>query len=237
MAEEPALSVLLPVHDVENTLLGTVMEILDLLPELTPRFEVIVVDDGSADDTVALADELAARYPQVKVISHPRPLGREAAIQTGLAASRGDVIFLRDEDSKLMLGEIHKLWQAMEEHQRVLGRAAVRRWSSWMGWRRRKYEGGFRMIRRDALGSTSEKNPGSQTALTEGPLDRTRGWHEVEVHERAPRQPSRLTSARAHHVPVGRSHQNAYVEWPRPLPGKPKRPNYLLKLKDFALGE
>jgi hypothetical protein len=95
---ESSLTVLLPVQDAQATLAETVEEVLDAAAELTDRFELLIIDDGSADATSEIAHELTRHYPQVRAIRHSKPLGREAAVRTGLAQSRGEVVFIRAKE-------------------------------------------------------------------------------------------------------------------------------------------
>ena len=60
--------------------------------ELTPDFEVIVVDDGSADSTAEIADELARTYPQVRAVHHPTNRDYGAALQTGFRSATKELI-------------------------------------------------------------------------------------------------------------------------------------------------
>jgi glycosyltransferase involved in cell wall biosynthesis len=105
LAVERSLTVLLPVQDAQATLTETVEEVLDVAAELTDRFELLIIDDGSADATSEIAHELTRHYPQVRAIRHSKPLGRDAALRTGLAQSRGEVVFVRDKGR----GTIEKL--------------------------------------------------------------------------------------------------------------------------------
>ena len=91
------LSVLLPVKDAQATLTALVHDHLDLATDLGDHFELLIIDDGSADATSELAHELRHDYPQIRVVRHGMPLGREAAIRTGLERSCGEKVIVRDE--------------------------------------------------------------------------------------------------------------------------------------------
>ena len=93
------LSVLLPVKDAQATLVDSVHEILDVATDFGDRFELLIIDDGSTDATSEVAHELTYHYPQIRVVRHGTPLGREAAIRTGLERSQGEVVVLREENS------------------------------------------------------------------------------------------------------------------------------------------
>ncbi len=105
---ERSLTVLLPVQDAQATLAETVEEVLEAAADLTDRFELLIIDDGSADATGEIAHELMCHYPQIRTIRHSRPMGRDAALRSGLAESRGEMVFVRDADR----GAIKQLHQA-----------------------------------------------------------------------------------------------------------------------------
>ena len=91
-----SLTVLLPVRDAQSTLAATVTEILEMASDLSERFELLIIDDGSSDATSEVAQELSRHYPQIRTFRHGQPLGEEAALRCGLAQSRGDVVLVRD---------------------------------------------------------------------------------------------------------------------------------------------
>jgi glycosyltransferase involved in cell wall biosynthesis len=103
-----SLSVLLPVKDVQATLAASVHEILDVMTDSIERFELLIIDDGSTDATGEVAQELTRHYPQVRVFHHGTSLGVEAALQTGLRRSQGEVVVTRDENKGFRVLEYRK---------------------------------------------------------------------------------------------------------------------------------
>jgi cellulose synthase/poly-beta-1,6-N-acetylglucosamine synthase-like glycosyltransferase len=103
---EGSFTILLPVQDVQATLADTVAEVLEMASDIRGRFELLIIDDGSTDATGEVADELCRHYPQVRVIHHGRPLGREAALRSGLSQSRGQVLIVRG-DRRPVFERIH----------------------------------------------------------------------------------------------------------------------------------
>ncbi|MBL9125233.1 MAG: glycosyltransferase, partial [Planctomycetaceae bacterium] len=103
------LSLLLPVHNAQAQLEQTVLALLDVIPELTPNFEVLIIDDGSSDDTSDTAQQLVARFPQIQLIRNSHRLGMAGAVGSGVAAARGEVILLREDGTKLELAHLGRL--------------------------------------------------------------------------------------------------------------------------------
>ena len=66
----PALSFFFPAHNEAENIEAFVAEALEVLPSLADEFEIIAVNDGSKDNTAALADALAAAHPEVRVVHH-----------------------------------------------------------------------------------------------------------------------------------------------------------------------
>jgi glycosyltransferase involved in cell wall biosynthesis len=91
-----SLSVLLPVKDAQATLTASVHKILDVAADTNRPFEVVIVDDGSRDATAEVAHELTRHYPQIRLVRHVRPLGHDAAIDTGLQRSQGMVVVVHE---------------------------------------------------------------------------------------------------------------------------------------------
>ena len=237
---ERSLSVLLPVRNAQSTLAASVQGLLEVLPDLTGNFEVVIADDGSTDATIEVAQELATRYPQVIAVRHARALGRVVSIRTALGRSTGQIIFLQDEDCGLGVEEIHRLWRAMDEHDIVLGRVGPSPEPKWPAWRRtqRTVQGGLQMLSRRMIGPIAGALA-DQTTLLEALSEQGYAWHELELADRTRRARPRA-SALAHRLlgaGVGAPHGPTRADSPSSRTSGPKRPNYLTRLKDFALGE
>ena len=110
MTRVERLSYFFPAHNEEANIEGLVAEALETLPSLAEVFEIIAVDDGSRDATGRLADELAARHPDlVRVVHHPTNLGYGAALRSGFAAARYDLIAFTDGDRQFKVADIGRL--------------------------------------------------------------------------------------------------------------------------------
>jgi hypothetical protein len=119
---ERSLSVLLPVHNAQATLEDCVARILDVLPELTRRFDLLIIDDGSSDHTVEVAHDLARRYPQVRLARHSQRRGLGQAIRTGLAQTDGEMVFVHDTHPDMEPADLPKLWQQGFDREVLLAR-------------------------------------------------------------------------------------------------------------------
>ncbi len=107
------LSVFFPAYNDGGTIASLVIEARKTAERLTPDFEIIVVNDGSADTTAEIADELARTYPEVRVVHHERNRGYGGALRSGFAAARKDYIFYTDGDAQYDPTELAALWAKM----------------------------------------------------------------------------------------------------------------------------
>lgn len=231
---ERSLSALIPVHNAQSTLAATVQDFLDILPELTGRFEVVVADDGSTDATIEVADELATCYPQVVAVRRAIRRGRVATIRTALDRSAGDVLLLEDEDSRVPLNEVRRLWRALDQHEIVLGRCGAP-----PDWHGTACRGGLQLISRRVMGPIVESLV-DQATLVASLRALGLPWREVHVAdpardwrpERVSKSPHRPTQPKA-----GQARAAGRSEAAPDAQSGPRRPNYLRRLRDFALGE
>jgi glycosyltransferase involved in cell wall biosynthesis len=92
------LSVVIPVYN-EKAFIPALLARLDAFPSPGGlKRELVFVDDGSTDGTADLLDDLLAERRDARLIEHPSNRGKGAAIRTGIAAARGDVILIHDAD-------------------------------------------------------------------------------------------------------------------------------------------
>lgn len=151
----PQVSVVLPARN-ESTGLS---KVLPALRQVLPEAEIIVVDDGSSDDTPSLAATLGAR-----VVRHPYGMGNGAAIKSGARAARGEILVFMDADGQHDPELIPALLQKLEEGYdmvvgardrsgqagigRGLANGLYNRIASWMtGHRIDDLTSGFRVVR------------------------------------------------------------------------------------------
>jgi glycosyltransferase involved in cell wall biosynthesis len=112
----PGLSIFFPAYNDSGTIASMVVGAVLAARELTTDFEVIVVNDGSADGTRAIAEELARAYPQVRVVTHPKNRGYGGALRTGFASATKDLIFYTDGDAQYDPAEVRLLWEAFNDN-------------------------------------------------------------------------------------------------------------------------
>ncbi len=154
------LSVIVPIHNAQSSLGQQVEDCLDVLPDLTYHFEVLIVDDGSTDSTEEIAHELANQFPQVRVIRQHKPLGTDEAIKIGLEHADGSIVFVHDSGEALSARHLRELWQLRNDHELVAARPQPPVETNWLDqliqWANRlpvsrPQSSGLQMIRRDAV--------------------------------------------------------------------------------------
>jgi len=107
--------VVVPVYDEEGNVRALVERLVTALRPLGLRFELVVVDDGSSDGTLAILRELCARVPELVVIALRRNFGQTLALQAGLDRARGEAIVTMDGDLQNDPADIPRLLQGLSQ--------------------------------------------------------------------------------------------------------------------------
>ncbi|MDY0169255.1 MAG: glycosyltransferase [Thermoguttaceae bacterium] len=110
---ERSLSLLLPVRNAQATLSETVHRILEVASDLTDRFELIIIDDGSTDATSEVAEDLKRNYPQIRAVRHGQPRGEQESLRSGLRMSSGRIVLCRDPAVQLAVEELPRVWKSL----------------------------------------------------------------------------------------------------------------------------
>ncbi|OFW36804.1 MAG: glycosyl transferase [Acidobacteria bacterium RIFCSPLOWO2_12_FULL_67_14b] len=112
----PGLSVFFPAYNDAGTIASLVITAVRVAGTLTPDFEVIVINDGSQDDTPRILDELARVYPdRVRIVHHAKNRGYGGALRSGFATASKDFVFYTDGDAQYDPAEMTVLWETMTD--------------------------------------------------------------------------------------------------------------------------
>lgn len=127
MSPDIVLSVVSPMFNEQETIEEYVKKTINVLQELVSNYELILVDDGSNDNTFSIAKKLADGNKNVRVIGLSRNYGREVAMTAGLDRSIGDYVVLMDSDLQDPPELIPKLFKKIQEGYDVVYAARNKR--------------------------------------------------------------------------------------------------------------
>lgn len=191
------LSVFFPAYNDAGTIASLVIQAVQVAGRLTPDFEVIVVNDGSADATREIVDELARTYPQVRAIHHPRNRGYGGALRTGFAAATKDLIAYTDGDGQYDPLELEVLWNRLTDdadmvngykisrsdpfHRIVIGRVYHHTVKLLFRLRVRDVDCDFRLMRREIFNRVRLERDSGVICLEMMRKIQDAGFHIVEV--------------------------------------------------------
>lgn len=116
----PGISVFFPAYNDAKSIGKLVADALEILPSLADDYEIIVVNDGSTDETGEVLRQLEARHKALRVVRHETNKGYGGALQSGFRAARLDLIFYTDGDGQYDVGELKKLYALLDEKTDVV---------------------------------------------------------------------------------------------------------------------
>lgn len=135
-----SLSVVLPVYNEADAITATTGQALRVLDVGVRDFEIILVNDGSTDQTGALLAALAASDFRIRVITHERNQGYGAALVDGFAAATKALTFFMDSDGQFDIRDLARLLSFIDEYDAVIG-YRLNRQDTWLrklnawGWK------------------------------------------------------------------------------------------------------
>lgn len=119
-----AYSVIIPAHNEAENLPELLEELTEAMPRLGKAYEILVVDDGSSDETASVLRKLQGEHGALRVLCLDRHCGQSSALEAGLRAARGEWLITLDADGQNPPHEIARLVDALPG------------WDAVCGWRR-----------------------------------------------------------------------------------------------------
>ncbi len=116
----PSISCAIMAFNEEEMLERATQDVRTSLVGLGRRFEIIIVDDGSTDATAEVARELAARWPEVRLVQHGANRGPGSAIVTGLAEARCELYCFHPADNQLVFDDVARALPRLDEDYDLL---------------------------------------------------------------------------------------------------------------------
>jgi glycosyltransferase involved in cell wall biosynthesis len=197
-----SITVFFPCYNEQDNVTKVVQQAIEVLEGLRADYEIIIVNDGSSDDTGRAADQIAAGHNRVRVIHHPRNLGYGAALQSGFRAAAKELVFFTDGDAQFDLAELPPLLPLMREYDIVscyrMNRQDnfVRKINGWL-WTRmtgllfslnlRDIDCAFKLFKRAVFDGLKMESTGALIS--------------TEILARAARKGYRITQRGVHHYP------------------------------------
>lgn len=115
----PVLSIIVPAYNEEQRLPATLVRMREYLDGRDEPYELLVVDDGSADSTLSMARKIAEDWPQMQVLALAENTGKGAAVRLGMLTAKGEHRIFSDADLSTPIEEIERL------RERLHGQCAV----------------------------------------------------------------------------------------------------------------
>jgi len=122
-----SISLVLPAYNEADNIEPVIAEATPALASITRDYEIIIVDDGSRDDTAAVARRAAERDPYVKLVPHTVNQGFGASVFSGFVNASKDWILYTDADRQFVLSELERFVPLMDQADLIAGYRAPRR--------------------------------------------------------------------------------------------------------------
>ena len=118
--EKPEITIFFPVYNDENTIANMTEKCIHILKEVASNYEVIIINDGSPDNSGAVADEMANKFEYVRVIHHPQNKGYGAAIKSGLENAQYEWVCFTDGDDEYDIEDLRKMIRLKDYYDLII---------------------------------------------------------------------------------------------------------------------
>lgn len=115
------ISVVFPAYNEEESIEMCAIVARAILQELVDDFEIIIVDDGSTDNTKKICFQLREKFPEINFISKEKNQGYGFALRDGFKASRFDLVFFSDADRQFDIANLKDLLLWVDEYDIIVG--------------------------------------------------------------------------------------------------------------------
>jgi glycosyltransferase involved in cell wall biosynthesis len=113
--QRPLISIVIPAYN-ESARIGRALdEVLHCIQARDWHAEVVVVNDGSTDNTVAVVQEYAALHPEVRLLQNPANRGKGFSVRNGVLQAVGEIVMFTDADLSAPIEEAERLFQALHQ--------------------------------------------------------------------------------------------------------------------------
>ena len=119
--EVPEISVIIPCYNLENVVKTTVKNILENLEKYTDSFEILIVNDGSTDNTLKVIQDIKDNHKSIHVITYPKNKGKGHAVKTGILQSIGSSLVFIDGDLDIASDAIQNYVNELDNFDLVIG--------------------------------------------------------------------------------------------------------------------
>lgn len=113
--EQPQYSIIVPAYNESARIGATLQQILDYIQRQNWNAEVVVVDDGSRDNTIEVTQQHAASHQALRIVKNPGNQGKGYAVRNGMLQARGRILLFTDADLSSPISEAAKLFAALEQ--------------------------------------------------------------------------------------------------------------------------
>lgn len=203
MQRASELSIFFPFWNEEKNIEKVVKTAIPVVEKLVQKWEIIMVDDGSTDKTLGIAQRLAAKNPNLRVVSHLPNRGYGAALKAGFNSAKYNLVVFNDGDGQFDFSQVSKFMEKIEKADLVIGyrkkrldhplrhflMALLKIWDFiFFGFRFKDIDCGFKMFKKEALEKISP-------LISEGAMITT------EILARAKRAKLKIVEVEVNHSP------------------------------------